>query len=441
MRADQIVELTSAAPDFFADPHPAYRALRAQAPVRRLRMPGGEAVWMVLGYDAVRAALADPRLRNDIRHSAEFESDGGYAIGRNMLQVDPPDHTRLRALVSRQFTARRIASLRPRIERISAGLLDAMAAAAGSDGPVEPVGTAGPGGPGRPVGTVGPGGPVGPVDLVGAYAFPLPITVICELLGVPVADRAAFHDWSGKIVAFDDAEGAAAAAASMTGYFTGLIEEKRSLAPGADGGEDTQGAAGTDLLHALVRTHDENGDHLSPDELLGMAFLLLVAGHETTVNLISSAVRLLLTHPDQLAALRADPGLLEGAIEETLRYEPPVQIAAYRYTAEPMTLAGTPIPKGERVVISLAAAHRDPARFTDPDRFDIRRAPAADRAQLAFSHGIHHCLGAPLARLEAAVALPALLDRFPRLALDDASAAPEWRPSLLRGLRRLPVRW
>ncbi|MEV0034758.1 cytochrome P450 [Streptomyces sp. NPDC050804] len=435
MRADQIVELTSAAPDFFADPYPAYRALRAQAPVRRLRMPGGEAVWMVLGYDAVRAALADPRLRNDIRHSAEFESDGGYAIGRNMLQVDPPDHTRLRALVSRQFTARRIAALRPRIERISARLLDAMAAAAGPDGPVEPVGTAGPGGPG------------GPVDLVGAYAFPLPITVICELLGVPVADRDAFHDWSGKVVAFDDAEAAAAAAASMTAYFTGLIEEKRSLDTGADGGEDTQAgedtqdSEDTDLLHALVRTHDENGDHLSPDELLGMAFLLLVAGHETTVNLISSAVRLLLTHPDQLAALRADPGLLEGAIEETLRYEPPVQIAAYRYTAEPLTLAGTPIPKGERVVISLAAAHRDPARFTDPDRFDIRRDPAANRAQLAFSHGIHHCLGAPLARLEAAVALPALLDRFPRLALADASAAPEWRPSLLRGLRRLPVRW
>ncbi|MEV7679126.1 cytochrome P450 [Streptomyces sp. NPDC088341] len=422
MRADQIVELTSAAPDFFADPYPAYRALRAQAPVRRLRMPGGEAVWMVLGYDAVRAALADPRLRNDIRHSAEFESDGGYAIGRNMLQVDPPDHTRLRALVSRQFTARRIAALRPRIERISAGLLDAMAAS----GPGSPVG---------PVGPSGPSSPGGPVDLVDAYAFPLPITVICELLGVPVADRDAFHDWSGKVVAFDDAEAAAAAAASMTAYFTGLIKEKRSLAPGADGGEDT------DLLHALVRTHDENGDHLSPDELLGMAFLLLVAGHETTVNLISSAVRLLLTHPDQLAALRADPGLLEGAIEETLRYEPPVQIAAYRYTAEPLTLAGTPIPKGERVVISLAAAHRDPARFTDPDRFDIRRDPAANRAQLAFSHGIHHCLGAPLARLEAAVALPALLDRFPGLALDDASAAPEWRPSLLRGLRRLPVRW
>ncbi|MFE7129148.1 cytochrome P450 [Streptomyces sp. NPDC057617] len=408
MRADQIVELTSAAPDFFADPYPAYRKLRAQGPVRRLRMPAGEDVWMVLGYDAVRDALGDSRLRNDVRHSASYDSDGGYAIGRNMLQVDPPDHTRLRALVSRQFTTRRIAELRPRIQEIATGLLDAMA----------------------------PVGPAHRADLVPSYAFPLPITVICELLGVPAADREAFHDWSSKIVAFDDAQAAAAAAGAMTAYLTGLIEDKRR-----------SDAASGDLLYDLVRTHDhdhdhdrEHGDHLAPDELLGMAFLLLVAGHETTVNLISSAVHLLLAHPDQLAALRADPSLLEGVIEETLRYEPPVQIAAYRYTAEPVTLAGVRIPKGERVVISLAAANRDPARFAEPERFDIRRDPAANRAQLAFSHGIHHCLGAPLARLEASVALPALLNRFPDLALD-GSSAPEWRPSLLRGLHRLPVRW
>ncbi|MFJ9030760.1 cytochrome P450, partial [Streptomyces sp. NPDC102274] len=298
MRADHLTELTSAAPDFFADPYPAYQALRAEGPVRRIRMPGGEAVWLVLGYDAVRAALGDTRLRNDIRHSSEFDSDGGYAIGRNMLQVDPPDHTRLRALVSRQFTARRIAGLGPRVQRISAELLDAMA-------------------------------PAGGADLVDAYAFPLPITVICELLGVPAADRDAFHRWSSAIVAITDAEAAVAGATAMTEYLTGLIEDRRHLAPGED----------ADLLHALVRAHDsegedgedgqggDGGDRLAPDELLGMAFLLLVAGHETTVNLISSAVHLLLRHPDQLAALRADPGLLEGAIEETLRYEPSAQIA------------------------------------------------------------------------------------------------------------------
>ncbi len=172
-----------------------------------------------------------------------------------------------------------------------------------------------------------------------------------------------------------------------------------------------------------------------------MAFLLLVAGHETTANLISSAVHHLLRHPDQLAALRADPSLVDGAVEEALRYEPPAQIAAYRYTAEPMTLAGTAIDQGERVVLGLGAANRDPERFADPDRFDIHRDPAVNRAQIAFSHGIHHCLGAPLARLETAVALPALLRRFPGLALDDTADAPQWRPSLLRGLRNLPVRW
>ncbi|GAB2814516.1 cytochrome P450 family protein [Streptomyces daliensis] len=400
MRTDRITPLTTGTDGFFADPYPVYRALRAQGPVQRVLMPGGEAVRMVLGHDAVRTALADPRLRNDIRHSAEFDSDGGHAIGRNMLQADPPDHTRLRTLVSRQFTARRIEGLRPRIARVAAGLLDAM----------EPAGRA---------------------DLVDAYAYPLPITVICELLGVPAPDRDAFRAWSRDIVAFHDQEAAAAAAVAMSGYLTGLIEEKRRAEPGED----------ADLLHALVRAHDEDGDRLTPDELLGMAFLLLVAGHETTANLLSGAVHLLLRHPDQLAALRARAALMEGLIEETLRYEPTSQIAAYRYTSEPLTLAGTPLPRGERVVLCLAAANRDPERFEDPDRFDIHRDPAANRAHLAFSHGIHHCLGAPLARLEASVALPALLERFPRLAADEEAPAPEWRPSLLRGLRTLPVRW
>ncbi|MEV0263765.1 cytochrome P450 [Streptomyces sp. NPDC050617] len=400
MSIDSITELTSAFPGFLTDPHPAYRALGAQGPVHRVTMPAGETVWLVLGYDAVRTALADPRLRNDIRHSAEFKDDGGFAIGLNMLQTDPPDHTRLRTLVAREFTARRIARLRPRIEHICAELLDGMAAA-------------------------------GRADLVSDYAFPLPVTVICELLGVPAADRAAFRGWSGDIVAVADAEAAGAAAVAMTGYLTGLIEDKRRQDPDEDG----------DLLHALVRTHDQDEDHLTPEELLGMAFLLLVAGHETTANLISSAVHHLLGHPDQLAALRADPALVDGAVEEALRYEPPAQIAAYRYTAEPMTLAGTPIEQGERVVLALGAANRDPERFADPDRFDIHRDPAVNRAQIAFSHGIHHCLGAPLARLETAVALPALLQRFPGLAPDDTADAPEWRPSLLRGLRNLPVRW
>ncbi|CAM5721137.1 Cytochrome P450 OS=Streptomyces alboniger OX=132473 GN=CP975_14260 PE=3 SV=1 [Streptomyces alboniger] len=261
--------------------------------------------------------------------------------------------------------------------------------------------------------------------------YPLPLTIICELLGVPEADRAAFRAWSTQVVALDDAQKSARAQQEMAAYLAGLAEEKRRLRDAEEG----------DLLHALVRANDTDGaDRLTPQELLGMAFLLLVAGHETTVNLIANAVHLLLSHPEQLAALRADPELLHGAVEETLRFEAPAPAGTYRYAAEPITLGGARIPAGARVVLSIAAAHRDPARFPAPDRFDIHRDPAETRAHLAFGHGLHHCLGAPLARLEATSALRALLDRFPRLALE-GDGAPRWRSSLMRGLRELPVRW
>ncbi|MFJ6569322.1 cytochrome P450 [Streptomyces sp. NPDC091292] len=347
-----------------------------------------------------RAAFADPRLRNDVRHSADFEDDGLYSVGRNMLQVDPPDHTRLRTLVARGFTARRVQALRPRIQEAAGTLLDAVAAD-------------------------------GRADLVAAYAYPLPLTIICELLGVPEADRAAFRAWSTKVVALDYAEQSALASREMAAYLAGLAEEKRRL----------RDAAESDVLHALVRTHDGDGaDRLTPEELMGMAFLLLVAGHETTVNLIANAVHLLLGRPGQLAALRADPELLTGAVEETLRFEPPAPAGTYRYPAEPVDLGGVRIPAGARVVLSLAAANRDPARFSAPARFDIHRDPAATRAHLAFGHGLHHCLGAPPARLEATLALRILLDRFPGLAFD-GDGTPQWRTSLMRSLRELPVCW
>lgn len=406
--AARIEELVVDAGAFTADPYARLAQLRAGGPVRRVRTPFAE-LWMVLDHETVRSALADPRLRNDIRNSATWESDGGFAIGRNMLQVDPPDHTRLRRLVAAGFTGRRIQSLAPRVQDITGTLLDAMATAADAH-----------------------------ADLVDAFAFPLPITVICELLGVPATGHAAFRAWSTEMVAATDPQAAGAAGQEMTAYLTGLVEDiRRTEAAGSSGGPGPEGS----LLRAMVRTTDDDGTSLAPEELLGMAFLLLVAGHETTVNLISSAVHLLLRHPEQLAALRNDWSLLEGAVEEVLRYEPPVPAGAYRYTAEPVTLAGTRIPAGESVILSLASAHRDPARFHDPDRFDIRRDSADTRGHLAFGHGIHHCLGAPLARMEATVALRALFERFPGLALDEPDAAPDWRPSLLRGLRRLPVRW
>ncbi|GAA3088901.1 cytochrome P450 [Streptomyces rectiviolaceus] len=405
------VRLTDLTDDFTADPYSAFTALRSRGSVHYVRFPTGDESWLVVGHEEVRTAFVDPRLRNDVRHSADFEDDGLYAVGRNMLQADPPDHTRLRTLVAREFTARRVHALRPRIQEAAGQLVDAVAAD-------------------------------GRADLVAAYAYPLPLTIICELLGVPEVDRAAFRAWSTKVVSLDDAEQSARASREMAAYLAGLAEEKRRL-------RDT---SESDLLHALVRTHDgtdgtHNGTHdgdgtdrLTPEELLGMAFLLLVAGHETTVNLIANAVHLLLSHPEQLAALRADPELLQGAVEETLRFESPAPAGTYRYAVEAIDLGGARIPAGARVVLSIAAANRDPARFPAPERFDIRRDPVATRAHLAFGHGLHHCLGAPLARLEAALALRILLDRFPRLAFD-GDGTPQWRTSLMRSLQELPVRW
>ncbi|MFD9334438.1 cytochrome P450 [Streptomyces sp. NPDC060028] len=247
--------------------------------------------------------------------------------------------------------------------------------------------------------------------------------------------------WSNEIVAPSSPEAAGAAVAEMTGYFAALIRRKGAAAVGGAAGApagDPGGDPGADLMGALVSASARE-DGLSPEELLGMAFLLLVAGHETTVNLISGGLLNLLRHPDQLAALRADTGLLDGAVEEMLRYEGPVTAAAFRFAAEPVEIGGTLIPAGDSVMLSLAAASRDPRHFPDPDRFDIRRAP---RGHLAFGHGVHHCLGAPLARAEGSIALATLLRRFPDLGLAAAPDSLVWRSgTMLRGVAALPVRW
>jgi cytochrome P450 len=230
---------------------------------------------------------------------------------------------------------------------------------------------------------------------------------------------------SNEVVAPSNRDGEYATFVELAAYLRDLIEDKRASAP-AD-----------DLLSALIRTTAEDGDRLSPDELCAMAFILLIAGHETTVNLIAGGVRALLTHPGQLAALRADMTLLGGAVEEMLRYEGPVENATYRFTVEDTEVGGTVIPGGSAVLVGLAAADHDPERFPEPDRFDIRRDA---RGHIAFGHGLHHCLGAPLARLEGQIALRSLLDRAPALALD--GPADDWLPGMLiRGVRSLPVRW
>ncbi|MFE1024613.1 cytochrome P450 [Streptomyces sp. NPDC058818] len=375
-----------------APTHEELATLRARGAVHRVFVPGSGESWLVVTRDAARAALTDPRLRNDIRHSAAWRTDGGHAIGRNMLQSDPPRHTRLRRLVAGHFTAGRIAALRPRVERVAGDLLAAL--------PRQ-----------------------GTADLVARYALPLPVTVICDLLGVPETDREEFHTWSNELVMPTSPEAAASAAGALTGYLTELTGHKRHTP------DDT-------LLGDLVAAAD--GGSLTAEELLGMAFLILVAGHETTVNLISATVHSLLTHRDQLAHLRAEPELTERAVEESLRYNSPVHATAFRFAAGPLELAGTRIAAGDSVLVSLAAASRDPGHFPDPDRFDIGR-----RAQghLGFGHGLHHCLGAPLARVEAAVAVRLLLGRHPGLALAADPATLTWRTStLLRGLAELPVR-
>jgi cytochrome P450 len=392
----EVIDLGEWGDGFRRDPHPVYARLRERGPIHRVRLPGPDArheTWLVVGYEEARAALADPRLAKDgSRIGVTFLDE--ELIGKYLLIADPPQHTRLRALVSRAFTLRRVERLRPRIQQITDDLLDAML-------------------------------PHGRADLVESLAYPLPITVICELLGVPEMDRTEFRKLSTEAVAPTSAESGYDAFVRLAEYLTELIEDKRCAGPGGD------------LLSDLIRTTTEDGDRLSPGELRGMAFVLLIAGHETTVNLITNAVHALLTHPAQLAALRADMTLLDSAVEETLRYEGPVENATFRFAAEPLEIGGTPIAQGEAVMIGLTAAHRDPARHPDPDRFDIRRET---RGHLAFGHGIHYCLGAPLARLEARTALRSLLERTPDLTLDGPPG--EWLPGMLiRGVRSLPVRW
>jgi cytochrome P450 len=315
-----------------------------------------------------------------------------------MLNSDPPDHTRLRKLVNRAFTVRAISRMRPRIEAIAHALADDVEARASAGD--------------------------GTVDLLDTFAFPLPMTVICELLGVPDGERDAFRRWSNTLLSAGDAQERGAAGVAMADFLARLVADKAAN-------------PGDDMLSAIVQA-SEDADRLSAREATSMAFLLLVAGHETTVNLIGNGVLALLTHPEQLAELRADPGLTPAAVEEFLRFDGPVNLATLRYTTEPVTISGIEIPAGEVVMVALTAADRDAERYPEPDVLDLHR----DTGQhVAFGYGIHHCLGAPLARLEGEIAFRTLLGRFPDLALAAEPETLAWRSStLIRGLTSLPVR-
>lgn len=398
MTTEAIVDLAALGDAFTRDPYPVYAELRARGPVHRVRIPEGAEAWLVVGYDAGRALLADQRLAKDWERASPALGVSKVSAGKSMLGSDAPDHTRLRKLVSREFTLRRMEQLAPRIQEMTDELLDTMLA-----------------GPGRAA------------DLVEALSFPLPMAVICELLGVPSLDRQAFRAWSDTALSSVDPEARVRSTAAMGAYLKELLEVKRT-------------APGSDLMSALIHTADDDGDRLGPDELIGMAWLLLVAGHETTVGLITNGVLSLLTHPVQLEALRDDLRLVDNAVEETLRYEGPIETPTYRFSTEPLDVAGTVIPGGgELVLIAMADCNRDPARFPGADRFDITRDA---RGHVAFGHGIHYCLGAPLARIEARIAIRSLLERCPELRLDADPHSLSWRTGmLLRGPQRLPVAW
>ncbi|MFA1550321.1 cytochrome P450 [Actinomadura chokoriensis] len=382
---------------FSEDPYAAYAELRASGPVHPIDFPQGATAFLVVDHEHGRAALSDPRLSKDVAHSA-LPVNGEQFFGGTMLAMDPPDHTRLRGLMAKAFTARRVAELRPRVQEIAAALLDGIAAR-------------------------------GEADLIEELAVPLPIQVICEMLGVPASDRARFREWTAVLTVPALTSEARArrreAARAFNGYLIEVIAERRARP--AD-----------DLVSGLIAARDGDAALTGAELLAGIA-LLLIAGHETTVNLIGNGVLALLQAPDQIALLRARPELLPSAVEELLRYDGPVERASQRIALEDLEIAGTPIPKGAWVHVSLGAADRDPAVFEAPDRLDVTRAP---KRHVAFGHGPHFCLGAPLARLEGEIAIGGLLDRFPDLALavPPTDLRHHRTGSIVRGLRSLPVR-
>jgi len=384
-------------PAFYRDRYPLYTALRESSPVLQVPMDGATGTAAVVtGYSQARAALADAALSKDAtRFFAERPSGRSLhpALSETMLNSDPPDHTRLRRLVTRAFTPATVDRLSPYISTLAEQLVDGWS-------------------PGQRV------------DLIEELAMPLPVTVICQLLGVPAADRDRVRHWSADLVATGDSRRIDAASHELAHYMAELVEAKRN--------EPDQA-----LLSALVAVRDSDDDRLAEQELISLALLLLIAGHETTTAAIGNAVLALLRHPDQLALLRADPRRIVGAVDELLRYDSPVSIATWRWAPAPTRIGDARVPAGNPVFVSPGAANRDPDRFPDPDRLDLDRNA---RSHLAFGHGIHRCLGAPLAQLEIQITLRVLLERFPGLRLAEPADRLPWRHSrLVRGLEALPV--
>ncbi len=402
MKTDLKIDIWSS--EFKADPYPFYARMRAHSPVFPVTLPDKQTAWVVTRYDDVAMVLRDERFGKDrlrvlsqqqLAHQpwmpAMFKP-----LGRNMLDVDPPDHTRLRALVQQAFSPRVVEQMRPRIESLANELVDRF------DGRRR-------------------------IDLIHDYALPIPTMIIAELLGVSPRDRHKFHRWSSTILSASSSRGGTFRAIPSVWFFLRYL---RKLI------RDRRDKPRDDLVTALVDAH-EAADRLSDDELMSMMFLLIIAGHETTVNLIGNGTLALLEHPEQMAKLRDAPTLIKSAIEELLRFTSPVETATERFAREDVTVSGVTIPKGNIVFAAIASANRDETRFDNPDTLDVTRDP---NKHLAFGLGIHFCLGASLARLEGQIAISTLLARAGGLRLAVPPGTLRWRSGLvLRGLKALPV--
>jgi cytochrome P450 len=385
------------------DPYPLLARVREHTPVTRVRLVDGHHAWLITGFEEAKVALNHPGLSKDMLAaggSVVAEGLPGPDFARHLLNVDPPDHTRLRKLVGAAFSNAAMAALRPRVEAVVEELIARMADL----------------------------GPEAVVDLKAAFAFPLPITIIGEMLGIPVGDRVPLGEWFDRLLSprsDDPVAEATAASESIVAFLRRLVAAKREC-------------RGEDLVSALVAACDDRGE-LDERELLSMLLIMIVAGHDTTASALLNAVVALLRHPAQLERLRADPGLIPACIEEVLRSDGPGLHATFRYTTTDVAIGGVTIPSGEQVLVCLAAANRDGARFPDGEKFDIARP---DNRHLGFGHGIHFCLGAPLARMELQTALAALIARFAAMRLAVPESDLHWSHGdgiVLRGLESLPV--
>jgi cytochrome P450 PksS len=391
--------------EFKADPFPFFSLLRASEPVYRTTLPDKTPLWLLSRYDDVAALLRDERFKKNRRHALTKEQLRKLPwtppmfrpLERNMLDLDPPDHTRLRSLVHKAFTPSLVEQMRSRTQAIADELLD------------------------RIVWT-------GEMDLIKDFALPLPMTIITEILGVPRKDHDKFHKWSQAVVSLTSPSPTLRVLPSVWKFIRYLRQffKLRRRDPKDD------------LVSALIKA-EEAGDKLNEDELLAMVFLLLIAGHETTVNLIGNGTLALIENPNEMNKLLSEPSLVKPAVEELLRYTSPVFTTTERYAREDTMINGVTIPRGEMTLGVIGSANRDETVFENPNELQITREP---NRHLSFGQGIHFCLGAPLARMEAQIAFTTLLQRVPNLRLTKPSSSLHWRPSIfLRGLAALPLKF